>query len=124
MGGQRAIANAKDTKLTRRNAKVAEVDEGGRVGLGESCGDGGEEGFAFDFAVGAEAGGGLGEVGVVVAGVADELEGAVVGEGIEELGEGGGGEVAGGGDADGACCGLNRGLLELVEAGFETAEKG
>ena len=73
----------------------------------ESLGDAGEQGVELDFAVLAEAGGGLGEVGVVVAGVGDELEGACGGEGVEEFGEGLGGEVAGGGDADRAIGGAD-----------------
>jgi hypothetical protein len=54
------------------------VDELGWVGLGEDedAGEFGEEGFAFEVAVGAEAGGDAVEVGVVVAGMAAEFVGA------------------------------------------------
>ena len=75
------------------------------------------EGLAFDVAVGAEAGGELVEVVVVVAGVDDEFPGAMVGEGGERFGEGLGGEVSGGGDGDGAVGGADLlvGAAHLVE---------
>lgn len=49
------------------------MDELGRDWLREAAGNFGEEGFAFNVAVLAEAGGDGIEAGVVVAGVADEL---------------------------------------------------
>ena len=71
------------------------------------------------------------EVAVVVAGVADELEGAGGWEGMEELRQGGGGEVAGGGDGnggvggeDGTAEGLGAAELRVgLEAAFERAEE-
>ena len=122
------------------------MDEGRWIDFGETGRDRGEQGVTFDFAVPAEAGGGLGEVVVVVAGVGDELEGAVVGEGVEEVGEGLGGEVAGGGDAEGTVGGADGGgwsgvcmfppfaarrmghrrvggWLKFVEPGLEAAEE-
>ena len=68
----------------------------------------GEEGVAFDVAMGAEAGGDAVEIAVVVAGMAAELEGSVGGHGVENLVEGLGVEVAGGGDADGSVGGERR----------------
>ncbi len=111
-----------------RGSEISVVDELWRVWLREPLRDAVDESLTLNFAVGAEAGGGLDEVLVVVAGVADELEDALVGKGVENLREGGGREIAGGGDAEGAGCCLyesaDAGLLEFLEVGFEVAEEG
>jgi hypothetical protein len=90
------------------------------------CGDFGEQGVAFDVAMGAEAGGDAVEVSVVVAGMAAELEGALGGYGLQDFVESFAVEIAGGGDADGGVGGedvlvVNLGLV--FEVGLEAAEE-
>lgn len=82
----------------------------------EDAGEDGEEGIALDVAVGAEAGLDTVEVGIVVAGVAAELEDSFGGKRCEDGGEGGGVEIAGGGDADGPAGGVDVGVANLREA--------
>jgi hypothetical protein len=106
--------------------EVAVVYELGWGGLGEGAGDLGEEGCAFDVAVGAKAGGDAVEVGVVVAGMTAELVGAGGREGAEECGEGGRGELAGGRDGEGAVCGedgVHADFGLVFEAGAEWIEE-
>ena len=106
--------------------QVSIVDEMRRVWLRCESGDFGEEGVAFDVAVGTEAGGDAVEVAVVVAGVADEFKRAFGGDGVEYFAEGLGVEVAGGGDADGAVGGEDVSIADLrlaFELGFEIAEE-
>jgi hypothetical protein len=94
--------------------------------LREAEGKLGEQGVAFDVAMLAETGGDGIEVDVVVAGMADEFEGARRWKGGEELGEGGGVELAGGGDADAAVGGFDCSVGNLgvgPELGFEAAEE-
>ncbi len=81
-----------------------------------------EQGLEFGFAVLSEAGVDGVEVGVVVAGVAEELEGAI-GDGLQEPGEGSGVEVACGGDADRAVGCFDVGGCTSPE-GFEAVEGG
>ena len=69
----------------RLGCEVSVIDETRRVWLREALRETGEEGVVLGFAVGAQAGDDLSEVGVVVAGVADELKGAVVGKRVEKL---------------------------------------
>jgi hypothetical protein len=76
-------------------------------------GEGDEESVEFGLAVGAEAGVDAVEVGVVVAGMGDELPSAFW-HGCEQRGEGFGVEVAGGGDTDGAVGGANEAAAELL----------
>jgi len=103
------------------------VDELGWVGESHSGGNAGEEGFALDLAMAAETGGDAVEVGVAVAGVADEFPDVVgVGEGFQDFGQRRLGEVAGGGDAEAASGGedCSRGDLGLMlEGAFEAAEE-
>jgi hypothetical protein len=76
--------------------EVTVMDEFGGVWLRQDGGDCGEESLHLDFAMGTQTSGDAVEVGVVVAGMADELEGAGLRKGREDLREGGWGEVAGG----------------------------
>jgi hypothetical protein len=108
-----------------RLAEASIVDELGRVWERQSFGQLGEESVKLDLALGAEAGGDGVEFAVIVAGMADKLPDAV-GHVSEELLERGGGEIAGGGDADGAVGGADRGgayLAVVVETGAEAAEQ-
>jgi hypothetical protein len=66
------------------------------------CGNFGEQGIAFDVAMGAEASGDAVKIVVVVAGMAAELEGALGGHGVKDLMESLGIEVTSGGDAYGS----------------------
>ncbi len=118
--------------LVAGDAEVPEVDEfGGSLARGQEFGEFGLQGLPFNFTGSAEAGGDAVEIAVVVAGVADELEGAGGWEGVEELRQSGGSEVAGGGDGDGgvggehgAAEGLGAAELRVgVEAAFERAEE-
>ena len=102
VGGIAGDADLHGNSYAVRGLKAAVMDERGGVWLRETCGDGREESAHLDVAVGAEACGDAVEVVIVVAGMADELEGAFGREGVEDLRESGGIEVAGGGDADGA----------------------
>ena len=77
-------------------AEVPIVDESRSIWMQGECGHFGEEGIAFDVAMSAEASGDAVEVAVVVAGMADEFEGAIGRHGVEDLVEGFGVEVAGG----------------------------
>ena len=70
------------------------MDERGGVWLRETCGDGREESPHLDLAVGAKACGDAVEVVIVVAGMADQLEGAFGWEGVKDLRESGGIQVA------------------------------
>ena len=86
----------------------------------------GEQGVAFDLAMGAEAGDDAVEVAVVVAGVADQLESSFGGHGLQDLAEGFAVEVAGGRDADGSVGGEDTSaanLRLLLEFRFEAAEE-
>ena len=90
------------------------------------CGHLGEEGVAFDVAMGTEASGDAIEIAVVVAGMAAELEGAIGGHGIKDLVEGFAVEVAGGRDADGSVGGGDVGVADLglvFKVIFEAAEE-
>ena len=82
-------------------AEVSEVDQSRCGRAGEDAGEDGEQGFAFGVSMGAEAGGEGSEIGVVVAGVADELP-EPGREMAEDLIEGVLVEAASGGDAEGA----------------------
>ena len=99
-------------------------DEFRWVWMREALRNAGKEGLVFHFAMLAKASGDPGEVGVVVTGVADELEGAVAGKRAEELGEAFAGEVAGGGDADRPVGGADGRGPKCLEAGFELAKRG
>jgi len=84
-----------------------------------------EQGEALDVAGAAQASGDGVEVGVVVAGMADDLPQAV-GEGIESVAKGAGVEASGGGDADGAVGGADGSaadLRELEETGAQHAHE-
>ena len=70
------------------------VDELRGVWMQGNRGDLGEEGVAFDLAMGAEACGDAVEVAVIVAGMADEFEGSGRRECGEDLTEGVGGQIA------------------------------
>jgi hypothetical protein len=67
----------------------------------------------LDLTVSAEASGDAIEVAIVVAGMTDELEDTVVGQGGENLGEGGGVEVSCGRDAEGPAGGTDDPVAEL-----------
>jgi hypothetical protein len=102
------------------------MDELGSVWLRESGGDGGEEGLHLDLAMGAEARCDTVEVVVVIAGMADEFVGSFRREGVEDLGEGGGVEVAGGGDAYSPLRGEDMSVVDLglaIEGGFQFVEE-
>ena len=82
-------------------------------------------GVALDVAMGAEAGGDAVEVAIVVAGMADELEGAFGWHGVEDFAEGFAVEAAGGGDADGSIGGEDMVVADLglaFEACLEAGE--
>lgn len=99
------------------------MDELETVWLRESCGNGREESLHLDLTMSAQAGGDAVEVAIVIAGMTDELKGAVGGHGVEDLGEGGGVEIAGGRDSDGAVGGKDGLVCELKmmsERGAET----
>jgi hypothetical protein len=72
-------------------AEVTVMDEAGRVWLREHGGNCCEESLPLDLAMGTQAGGYTVEIGVVVAGMADELKGSRWRERGEDLGEGIGG---------------------------------
>jgi len=94
--------------------------------LREARGDGGEERLHLDLAVGAEACGDAVEVVVVIAGVANEFEGAFGWEGVEDLRERAGVEVAGSGDAYCALRGKHVPVADLkvaVKGGLQAVEK-
>jgi hypothetical protein len=76
------------------------VDELWSVWVREDFWDFGEQGLVFDLAVVAEACGDGIKAGVVIAGVAEELECAFGWERAEHLGKARGGQVAGGRDAE------------------------
>jgi len=80
------------------------VDEQGSVWAGENSRNLAEQGLALDVAVGAQARGDAVEVAVVVTGMAAELVGPSGRKRAQNLGEGCGVELAGGGDGDGAVC--------------------
>jgi len=85
-----------------------------------------EKRVAFDVAMLAKACSDAVKIAVVVAGMADEFEGAFGGDGLKNLVQGFAVEVAGGGDADGAIrCddATTADLRLLIELGLETAEK-
>jgi len=102
------------------------VDEFGGVWLRHG-GDYGEESLHLDLTMGTEASGDPIEIGVVVAGMADELEGAGFRKGREYLGKSGACEIPGGGDAQSPVGGVNVGkvkFVESVETRPETVEEG
>ena len=82
----------------------------------------GEQGFAFDVAVSAEARGDAIEVGIVIAGVAAEFVGAGGWQRGENLSQSAGSELAGGGDGDCAVGGLHAGVADLGQGGEARAE--
>lgn len=100
--------------------ELSVVDERGGAGLRKCVGNDIEQGVAFDLAVGAEAGCDAVEVGVVLAGVADELPCVCRREGVEELAKDGCIEVSCGGDTEGAAGGLD-GAVAQVGVGVEVA---
>jgi hypothetical protein len=110
----------------REDVAIAEttvVDEFGGVWL-RHRGDYREESLHLDLTMSSEAGGDAVQVGIVVAGVTDELEGAGFGKGGEYLRESGACEVSGGGDAEGAVGSVNVRFAEPVEARLEAMEEG
>ena len=104
--------------------ELSVVDERRGAGLRKCLGEDKEEGIALDLAVGSEARGDVIEAGVVATRVADELPCAGGGEVREQLAEGGGVEVPGGGDAERAVGGLDRMFAEIVvEAALKAPEE-
>ena len=112
--------------LRVRGLKAAVMDDCGGVWLREARRNGGEEGLHLDLAVGAEARDNAIEVGVIVAGMADQLEGALGWEGVEDFCKRGGVEIAGGGDADGALRREDLMIADLwvaIEGGLQAVEE-
>lgn len=99
------------------------MDECGRAGLRKCSGDDVEKGDPLDLAMIAKSGGDAGEVGIVVAGMADELPCAFFGQMLEEVGQGGHVEVSGSRDADSAVGGGDAAVSEIWIGG-ELAMEG
>jgi len=94
--------------------------------LRKTSGDSGEKRLHLDLALSAKTCGDAVEVVVVVAGMADQLVGAFGWEGVEDLGEGGGVEVAGCGDAYSALCGEDLMIADVwlaIEGGLQAVEE-